>query len=306
MNLKQLRAFREVMLTGSISEAARNLYRTQPAISSSIANLEDDLECELFSRRGGRLHPVPEAHYLFEESSELLNRLDTVERNMKSLRDLEQGEIRLVSMPGPSVFMLPAVISRFVEGRNDVKVTLTTRSSPQVQHLLSTQQYDVGLADMGSMTGTDLNLVNSEAFDFECLCAMRADDPLASKPVVTPQDLDGKPMAGLHSDNETSTQTERVFQEAGCRFDLRFQTQYFIPLFTFIEAGQAYSIVDPLSARSYRIYRQDAAQLAFKPFKPTVRLGLSFMTPAHRSLSNLAKAFSLAVRDELQRIGKEA
>ena len=37
MNLKQLRAFREVMLTGSISEAARNLYRTQPAISSAIA-----------------------------------------------------------------------------------------------------------------------------------------------------------------------------------------------------------------------------------------------------------------------------
>ena len=306
MNLKQLRAFREVMLTGSISEAARNLYRTQPAISSSIANLEEDLECELFSRRGGRLHPVPEAHYLFEESSELLNRLETVERNMKSLRDLEQGEIRLVSMPGPSVFMLPAVISRFVEGRTDVKVTLTTRSSPQVQHLLSTQQYDVGLGDMGSMTSTDLNLVTSEAFDFECLCAMRADDSLASRAVITPEDLDGKPMAGLHSDNETYAQTERVFRDAGCRFDLRFQTQYFIPLFTFIEAGQAYSVVDPLSARSYRIYRQDGAQLAFKPFRPTVSLTLSFMTPAHRSLSNLAKAFSLAVRDELQKIRREA
>ena len=231
MNLKQLRAFREVMLTGSISEAARNLYRTQPAISSSIANLEEDLECELFSRRGGRLHPVPEAHYLFEESSELLNRLDTVERNMKSLRDLEQGEIRLVSMPGPSVFMLPAVISRFVEGRNDVKVTLTTRSSPQVQHLLSTQQYDVGLADMGSMTGTDLNLVNSEAFDFECLCAMRADDPLASKPVVTPQDLDGKPMGTLYEDHPIAVQLQEAFAEIDAYLNIRIRTQYFIPLF---------------------------------------------------------------------------
>ena len=43
MNLKQLSAFREVMLTGTVSEAARNLYRTQPAISALIAGLEDDI-----------------------------------------------------------------------------------------------------------------------------------------------------------------------------------------------------------------------------------------------------------------------
>ena len=54
MNLKQLSAFREVMLTGSVSEAARNLYRSQPAISSLIAGLEDDIGFKLFARRGGR------------------------------------------------------------------------------------------------------------------------------------------------------------------------------------------------------------------------------------------------------------
>ena len=43
LNLKQLSAFREVMLTGSVSEAARNLYRTQPAISSMIAGLEENI-----------------------------------------------------------------------------------------------------------------------------------------------------------------------------------------------------------------------------------------------------------------------
>ena len=52
MNLKQLSAFREVMLTGSVSEAARNLYRTQPAISSLIASLEQDVGFELFSQIG--------------------------------------------------------------------------------------------------------------------------------------------------------------------------------------------------------------------------------------------------------------
>ena len=128
MNLKQLAAFREVMLTGSVSEAARNLYRTQPAISSMIAGLEEDLGFELFSRRGGRLHPVPEAHYLFEEVTAILGRLDSTERIMKSIRDLEQGTLRIVSMPGPSVCLLPALISRFVGGRPGIKTSLITRS----------------------------------------------------------------------------------------------------------------------------------------------------------------------------------
>ncbi|MGI9383950.1 MAG: LysR substrate-binding domain-containing protein [Methyloligellaceae bacterium] len=306
MNLKQLRAFREVMLTGSVSEAARNLYRTQPAISSLIANLEEDLNCELFSRRGGRLHPVPEAHYLFEGTSDLLSRLNTIEQNMKSLRDLEQGEISIVSMPGPSVFVLPELISRFVESRSGVRVTLTTRSSPQVQHLLSTQQHDVGVADMGSDGTPDSALVNHESFRFECLCAMRNDDPLAALSEITAEDLDGKPMAALQSDHESYVHTEAAFREGGCRFNLRFQTQYFLPLFTFVEAGQAYSIVDPLSAESYRIYRRNAARLAFRPFRPAISFVVSIMTPAHRSLSNLAKAFSQTLHEEVRRINSEA
>ena len=111
MNLKQLRAFREVILTGSVSEAARSLYRTQPAISSLIAALESELGCELFVRKNGRLHPVPEAHYLFEESNEILGKLETAELNIKSLRDLGTGMLRVAAMPGPSVFWLPNLSS---------------------------------------------------------------------------------------------------------------------------------------------------------------------------------------------------
>ncbi len=61
MNLRQIQAFQEVMLTGSVTEAARNMRRTQPAISSLIAGLEKSVGYKLFERRRGRLHPVPEA-----------------------------------------------------------------------------------------------------------------------------------------------------------------------------------------------------------------------------------------------------
>ena len=48
MNLRQLEAFQEVMLTGSVSEAARNIGRTQPAVSTMISGLEQTVGYELF------------------------------------------------------------------------------------------------------------------------------------------------------------------------------------------------------------------------------------------------------------------
>ena len=304
MNLKQLSAFREVMLTGSVSEAARNLYRTQPAVSSMISSLEQDVGFELFSRRGGRLHPVPEAHYLFEEANAILGRLSATERTMKSIRDLEQGTLRIVSMPGPAVFLLPALISGFVGGREGIKVTLISRSSPQVHQLVSVQQYDVGLADMGIGGETESALVSHEVMRLECLCAMRMDDPFATRDAVSALDLDGKPLATLTTNHPTYPQTRSAFEAMGAAFNACFETQYFLPLFTFIERGLAYAIVDPLSAESYRLYRGADRALVFRPFSPKIHLVVSIMTPAHRPLSNLAQAFVAALGNEIRRIDR--
>lgn len=302
MNLKQLRAFREVMLTGSVSEAARNLYRTQPAISSLISGLEEELGCDLFVRRGGRLHPVPEAHYLFEEAGSILSKLDSAELNIKSLRDLESGVLRIVAMPGPSVIWLPELISQFVAGRDGVDVQMVTRSSPQVHQLMSTQHYDVGLADLDITGGFGSNLTERQNFPSNCLCALPKDHPLASQKVIHVEELSGEPLAVLQADHVTRLQLKNEFQRRGADFKIRFETQYFIPLFTFIENGQACSVVDPVSARSYQRYRPDSDAIVFRPFAADIDMTVSLITPTQRPLSNLAQAFRAMLVTELSNV----
>ena len=128
MKLNQMKAFREIMVTGSVSQAARNLHRTQPSISALISGLEDELGMPLFERRKGRLHPVPEAKYLLEETNAILNKLTLTERTMKSIRNIERGRIRIVVMPGPGVFFIPDLITRFLNERKKIKVELISRS----------------------------------------------------------------------------------------------------------------------------------------------------------------------------------
>lgn len=95
MNLRQLRAFQEVMLTGSMTEAARNMGRTQPAVSALIVGLEGTVGYQLFERRGGRLHPVPEAHFLLTEARSILDRVGRLRETMQGVGALHAGHLRI-------------------------------------------------------------------------------------------------------------------------------------------------------------------------------------------------------------------
>ena len=302
MNLNQLSAFREVMLTGSVTQAARNLFRTQPAISAQIAGLEEDVGLKLFERQGGRLHPVPEAHYLLQEATAIIDRLKAADRTMKSIRGLDEGTIQIVSMPGPSAFLLPDLIAKFVEPRERAKVSMIARSSIQVQQLIAVQQYDVGLADIGFAGFDESPLVDHDILRLECLCAMPADDALTDKTVVTAKDLSGKAMATLYEDHPNFIQTKAAFAKMDAVFNPRFEAQYFIPLLTYVERGLAYAIADPMAAKSYGLYKGADAAIVFRPFAPAVYLVSSIMTPNHKPPSNLARAFIAELRAELRRI----
>lgn len=301
MNLQQLAVFREVMKTGSVSDAARNLHRTQPAVSASLKALEAAVGMELFRRDGRRLLPVPEAHYLLSEAAEILDRIKTTEANLASLRDRSSGVLRIVGMPGPSTHLLPKFVSDFIADTPDVQITLTTRSSPQIHSLIAGQSFDLGFCDMSALGDTEL-MCNADTLTSRCLCALPIDHPLATRDVIHASDLDGQPMGVLQPSHGTYRETSRVFEACGARFNTRIDAQYFIPLFHFIEAGQVCAIVDVLSAESYLASHAGQSRIRFLPFEPEVRFGYMILTPFSRPMSRLADAFAGAWKERVQSI----
>ncbi|UWQ27085.1 LysR family transcriptional regulator (plasmid) [Leisingera aquaemixtae] len=301
MNSHQLAVFHEVMKTGSVSQAARNLHRTQPAISAAIKTLEEELGLPLFLREGRRLVPVPEAQYLMAEATEILSRMEAAQQNLANMRDRVQGSIRIVAMPGPSTYLLPEFISRFVAGKPEVRVTLATRSSPQVRSLVAANSFDIGFCDMTRFRG-DRKLYAAEELPSNCLCAVPAGHPLAQQEVITVAQLSGQPMGALQPDHTTYQVTSQAFQAAGAEFNLRYDAQYFLPLFHFIAAGQACAVVDVLSAESYRRSHAGEARIRFLPFEPQIPFGYSILTPSERPLSQLAASFAAAWREYVTEI----
>jgi len=294
MNVRQLEAFHEVMLTGSVTEAARSLGRTQPAISTLIAGLENDIGYRLFDRRGGRLHPVPEAHFLLAEAGAILERLHGLRRTMQEVGASEAGHLRIACMPVHAEHLMPQLISRFVRGRDDVTIYLVSQSSVRVYERMASQQFDVGFAEVA----VDSPLVNADEISMDCVCAVASSDPLAAKSVLTPGDLDGRAMASFLPAHFIRRRLHEIFESEGCRLTVRFETQNAASQYVFVEERLAYAIMSALSARVYRTTRVNSERITFVPFRPQVAYRIAILTPAHKPLSRLARTFVDMLKSE--------
>jgi DNA-binding transcriptional LysR family regulator len=96
LNQEQLIIFKKVMETGSFSAAARTLGKVPSAVSMSIANLEIDLNVQLFERIGRE--PVPTAHakVLFEKAEQLLIEMNQWKQLARSLSSGLESELNIV------------------------------------------------------------------------------------------------------------------------------------------------------------------------------------------------------------------
>ena len=287
MNLTQLTVFREVMETGSISQTARKLGRTQPAISLAIKNLEKSLGLALFERRGRRLIPVPEAHYLLAEAAEILDRLSTVSGTMKELKSAQTGSLSVASMPGPATLLFPRFLSENVKKDAAFHTMISSRSSPQIRELASTQSIDFGFADFSDPGGRRTQY-SEEIISANCFCALHRDHPLAGRRAVTIKDLDNLPIGTLHGDHPLPRKLARSFLNEGARFTSNIAAQFFLPLMPFINAGHCCAIIDPLTVVTEREMNLSQGGIVFLPFDAPVRYEYATLTPSLRPPSRLA------------------
>ncbi len=301
MNLTQLTVFREVMETGSISQTARKLNRTQPAISLALKNLEQTLGLTLFERKGRRLVPVPEAHYLLAETTGILDRLAAISSTMEGLIKGHSGSLNIATMPGPSAFLFPRFISQSVGENPDIRITLSTRSSPQIMELAGTQNIDFGFADFEHATGKEPQY-SAELIRADCFCAIDRDNPLAARDSISISDLDGVPMGGLHATHPFQHKIRSKFQEVSARYNSTVTCQYFLPLIPFVSSGQCCTIVDPLTVATEQELGLSAGKVVFLPFANPLRYEYAILEPEHRPPSQLALKIKAGWKAEVIRM----
>ena len=95
-------------------------------------------------------------------------------------------------------------------------------------------------------------------------------------------------------------QLQNIFDDIEAKYNVRFELQNYISAFEFVEQQLCCCICDPISAASYKFYKSVQGKIIFKPFSPKVTFMHAIITPAHKPLSLLAKAFAENIQTGVQ------
>lgn len=148
MEIQPLRAFLAVARTGGFVKASEVLYRTQPAITSAIKNLEKEMGVALFERKGRRAILSPAGLALLEEAPSALHLWDGIKGRVLERLD---GKLRGVLQIGggeTSILYLIDALKNFQTRYPLVQIKIHNRRAADVLRMLKAGELDVGVRSL--------------------------------------------------------------------------------------------------------------------------------------------------------------
>jgi len=144
LELRHLRYFEALAETLNFTRAAEQLHIAQPPLSRQIQQLEDELGVLLIDRSARPLALTRAGAFFYEQSSQILARVQEVARATQRLGEGRRRWIGVGFVPSMLYGALPKAIQGFMAEHPDIDVTLSELTSVQQAEALQARRIDVG------------------------------------------------------------------------------------------------------------------------------------------------------------------
>lgn len=182
-SIAQLRHFRLVAELHSFHAAAERAFRTQPAISLSIRQLEDRLGQPLFEANRKVVALTAFGALCLPRVIELLDFHDRSLAEIGRLASSASGAVALAAVPSVAARLLPAAIERFAAQYPDIELSITDDNAREVQRSVLSRQVDLAVS---SLWEADARLDFTPLFRDVMGLVCRDDHPLAGESAPLP------------------------------------------------------------------------------------------------------------------------
>ena len=282
-NLRQVEAFRALVITGSTTRAAEAMSITQPAVSRLVRELQESLELTLFERRGTRLVPTREGLALYAEVERSFVGLDRIAASARDLRERRSGVLRVAAMPALANGVLPRYAATFLAQRPHVDLAIFGLISVTVLDWVVSEQCDVGFAAAPIQHAL---AQNSRMPPVHYVAALPRNHRLAKRRVLRPRDLADETFISIGPTVPSRFRVEDVFSSAGITRRVRVETPLSEIACALVASGVGVAIVDPFTAAEYSTH--GVAAIAFEP---KIEFQVAALRHTGRSLPPVAQEF---------------
>lgn len=141
------RVFYEVSQHQSFSKAAKSLYLTQPAVSQSISQLENELSIRLFNRNPQGVLLTEEGKLLYDYVDSALNLLSSGENKMEEFKNLKGGKIAIGVGDTISRYFLLPFLESFHQEYPDISFKLVNGTTFELVNILKQGKIDIAICN---------------------------------------------------------------------------------------------------------------------------------------------------------------
>ena len=296
INSRQVEAFRAMMVTGSVTEAAKLVAVTQPAVSRLLRDFQALLKMKLFERRGTGLVPTAAATALYTEVERSFVGLERISAAAEEIRSRRTGTLRIAALPALSNGYLPRLAGHFLKARPNLNLAFFGVISPIVVDWVLNNQCDVGFAEVPiAHSGLPSLRLPAPAR----VAVLPIGHRLAAKDVLQPRDFEGETFVSLSAGSSGRHLIDQAFTRDDVRRVLRVETALSEIMCGMVSSGLGVAICDPFTAQEF-----STRGVVVRRFVPRIDFEFAAVFPAQRSPSPVALDLVETVREALNELDR--
>ncbi len=247
-----LRLFVAVMEENAIARAAAREHIAPSAASRRLAELEDQLQLELFTRSNRGSQPTAAAYALLNMARGVLNEMDGIASQMKNYAHGSgqglRGHVRVMANISSITQFLPAQLQGFLSQHPHVDVRLQERVSTDIARAVAENEADIGLLNNGSY-GSKISL---RPYRRDRLAVVLPQGHvLAKHEQLELRQIVEHELIGMHADSALNHLITRSAADQGLQPRLRMKVTSYDALCLMVASGLGIGILPEGSARIY-------------------------------------------------------
>jgi len=284
MKIIQLQYFVEVVKTNNISKAAKNLYVSQPAISSAIRELEKEFNTTLFIRYNNQLTLTDEGHYFYRLSLDLLENFEKVKNDF--LLYLKKPEILKLGVPPMlGTFVLPPILDKYSKLQPNVEIQLSELGSKANKQALIDHEINLGLTVISKdIDDLPKAITYKKLMDTTLYFTVNKNHPLAKKSVISIKDLKGVPIILMKEDCLQPILVQKAFEKHNITPNIKIRTNQLYTIKELIRNNN-------LGAFLFNQVLDNDSSLVGIPLEEPIDLEIVIAYRVDSHLNNIAKEF---------------
>ncbi len=281
MEIDGLRAFIAVTEHGSFSQAAQQLFLTQPAISKRIAALEQQLNAPLFDRIGRQVVLTEAGRTLLPRAKQLIQDMEDARRAVENLSGEVSGTLRIGSSHHIGLHRLPPVLREYAKRYPKVQLDLRFVDSETAWQQVLNGDLELGLLTLPPTQ--DPRLVHHTIWSDPLTLVVSPEHPLTAYKKVTLEQLTHYDALLPQPNTFTRHMVEELFSTYQLSLNVAMATNYLETLYMMVSVGLGWSLL-PTTLKD-----ENTQSLTLNHEIPQRSLGVVYHP--ERSLSNSAQQF---------------